>query len=47
MISVFTTKLDLKMCFTNIRAKKIDGFIFKIFEIVLSYFQIKNKLKKT
>ena len=42
----YTSKLGLKICPTNIEMQKIDGSIFKIFEIVLTSFQIKGKLKK-
>ena len=39
----YTLKLGLKVCFTNIKTAKIDSSTFKIFEIVLTSFQIKNK----
>lgn len=39
-------KLGLKICHTNIRAYKIDDSILKIFEIVITSFQTKDKLKK-
>ena len=32
---------------TNVKAQKIDGSIFKTFEIVLASFQVKNKLRGT
>lgn len=42
----YISKLNLKLCYTNIGAQKIDCSILKIFEIVLASFWIKNKLKK-
>lgn len=36
-------KLSLKIYFINIKAQKIDGFIFKMFEIVLVGLYIKDK----
>ena len=42
----YTLKLDLKVHFANIRAKKIDGSIFEILEIVLASFQVKDKLER-
>ena len=45
MTSRYTLKLELKVCFTNIEMQKIDKFSFKIFTIVITSFQIKDKLK--
>lgn len=47
IILAYAAKLDLKTCHTNVRAKKIDGFIFQIFEIFLASFQVENELGKT
>ena len=41
----YILKLGLKVCPINVRAKKIDDFIFKMFETVLVSFQVKNILK--
>ena len=41
----YALKLGLKVFFTNVGVQKIDGFIFKIFKIVLASFQVKNKLE--
>ena len=46
MTPAHTSKLGLKVYFTNVRAQKIDGSIFKTFGIVLASFQVKDKLKK-
>lgn len=40
---VYILKLGLKACYINVRALKIDGSIFKTFEIILTSFQVKNK----
>lgn len=42
IISIYTLKLGLQVCHTNIRTQKIDGFTFKIFKMVLASFQIKD-----
>ena len=42
----YVLKLDLKVRLTNVRVHKIEGSNFKMFEIVLASFQVKNKLKK-
>ena len=42
----YALKLGLKVHFTNIKSHKIDYSIFKRFEIVLTSFQMKNKLLK-
>lgn len=39
----YIAKLSLKIRYINIRAQKIDGSIFKTFEIVLTNFKIKYK----
>lgn len=41
---IYTLKLGLKVCFTNIKAQKTDDSIFKIFKIVLASFKVENKL---
>lgn len=38
MTSVFAFKLGLKVCYTNIKAQKIDSSTFKTFKIVLTSF---------
>lgn len=45
--SEYIFKLGLKVWLINIRAQKIDRFIFKIFGIVLDSFQIDNKFEKS
>lgn len=42
----YIAKLALKICNINIEAKKIDGPIFEMFEIVIASFQIEDKFKK-
>lgn len=44
IINRYNFKLGLKVFFTNIQAEKIDSFIFQIFKIVYTSFQIKEKL---
>lgn len=46
MTPTYTASLDPKVQSTNIRAKKIDGFVLEIFEIVFTSFQFKDKLDK-
>lgn len=46
MMPAFALKLGLKVRPTNFGAQKIDGSIFKTFEIVLASFQVKDKLGK-
>lgn len=46
MIFVYIWKLDLKIDFINIKVQKIDSFSFKIFEMILTRFYIKNKLER-
>lgn len=41
---VYIARLGLKICPTNARAQKIDGSIFAMFKMVLTYFQLKDKL---
>lgn len=36
MTPIYIAKLGLKVCCTNVKALKIDGSIFKIFELVLA-----------
>lgn len=43
---IFESKLDFKICFTNVRAQKIDTSILKIIKIVLTNFEIKDKLDR-
>ena len=42
----YVSKLDLKICPTNIATYKINDSTLKTFEMVLASFQIKDKLKK-
>lgn len=42
----YATKLGLKIRKTNIKIQKIDNSTFNIFEMVLTNFQIKDKLGK-
>lgn len=44
MAPTYTDNLSLKIRTTNVRAQKIDGFIFKIFGMALASLKIKNKL---
>lgn len=46
MILVYASKLDHKICQTNIKVQKIDSSTFKMFDMVLASFLIKNKLGK-
>lgn len=46
MIPVYELKLDLKVHQTNIGFLKIDGFIFEMFEMVLTNFQMKDSARK-
>lgn len=39
-------KLGLKVCFTKIRVRKIDGSTFEIFGIVLASVQVENYFEK-
>lgn len=43
---VYILKLDFKICHVNIEIYKINNSIFKMFKIVLTSFQIKDKLEK-
>lgn len=43
----YAAKLGLKVRLTEFRAQKIDGFNFKMFEIVLISFQVDNKLSQS
>ena len=42
----YALKLNLKVCFTNIRLQKIDGSTLKMLEIVLASFQVEDMFKK-
>lgn len=46
MILAYTAKLGLKIWLINIRAQKIDSYIFEILEISLASFEVKNKLSR-
>ena len=47
MILEYALKLSLKIYSTNVKTKKIDSSIFKMFEMILANFKIKNKLEIT
>lgn len=38
MTLIYVLKLNLKVCYTNIEAQKINGSILKLFKIVLASF---------
>lgn len=44
MTLAYVAKLGFKVQPTNIKAWKIDGFIFETFKMVLASFQVDNKL---
>ena len=44
MIPAYASRLYLRVCHTNVRAQKIDGFIFQTFRMVLADFQVEDKL---
>lgn len=46
MILAYISKLGIRIHKTNIKAKKIDGFFFKTFDMMLNSFQVVDKLKK-
>lgn len=46
MISFFALKLGFKICSTNTKAQKINNSILETFDIIITTFQIKNKIKK-
>ena len=46
MMPAYAPNLGLKVRWTDIRAQKINGSIFKMFEIVLANFQVENKFGK-
>ena len=39
-------KLGLKICSINVKMQKINDSIFKTFEMILTSYQIENKLEK-
>lgn len=43
IILAFAEKQGFKVCFTNIRAQKIDDSILEIFKMVLARFQVEDK----
>lgn len=47
IILIFATKLDFKICSTNIWAQKIDGSTLKTFKMAKASFQIEDKLAKS
>lgn len=47
MTSAYTTKPDLKVWLTNIKAQKIDDYILEMIGMVLASFQINDKLSKS
>ena len=42
----YILKLGLKVCSTNVGAKKIDGFTLETFGMVLVSFQVEDKLER-
>lgn len=44
IISTYVAKPGPKFCCINIKAEKINGSIFNIFGIILTSFQVENKL---
>lgn len=44
MTPIYIAKLSLKICHINLKEQKIDGSIFKMFNIVLASLQVKNEL---
>ena len=42
----YTSKLGLKVCFTNVGMQRIDSSTLKTFEIVLASLNVKNKLER-
>ena len=45
--SEYASKLGLKICFIDVKAQKIDNSTLKTFEIVLTSFQVEDKLRKS
>lgn len=43
----YIANLNVKVWLTNVEVEKINGSTFKMFKIVLTNFQIKNKLRKS
>ena len=43
----YTKKLGFKIWKTNIGVQKIDGSTLKIFEIMITNFQVKNKINRS
>lgn len=43
MTLIYTAKLGLKVCQTDVRAQKIEGSTFKIFKILLANFEVEDK----
>lgn len=46
MKPAYALELGLRVYQTDVRAQKINGSIFKIFEMILASFQVENKFKK-
>ena len=42
----YTSKLGLKIYFTNVRAQKINDSILKMFRMILASFQMEDKIKR-
>lgn len=40
----YVIKLGLKICSTNVRAQKIDSFALKTFRMILTSFEVEDKL---
>lgn len=44
---VYVSKLGLKVCPTNVRVQKVDGFTLEIFGMVLASSQVEDKLERS
>lgn len=40
---IYVAKLCLKICYTNVKAQKIENFSLEIFKMVLANFKVENK----
>lgn len=45
--SAYPAVLEIRICFTAVKAQKIDSFMFSTHIMVLANFQYKDKQKKT
>ena len=46
MTQAYVAMLDFKICFTAIKAHKIDSSFFKIFDMTITNFQVRDKVDK-